>query len=165
MSIFPSWVENRLFPCLESGFVRLKLLSLKGNIEQLKNLHLPQNQSAFTARLACKNFKVLGLGFKQPFKETSADVTLEKGSLLISDLRARFGRSKIKGASLNIRGLYSNRPSYEILMAGSFELQDLIQQLEMNFIPQGIRKKLGSMATLSGKLECRTKVLYKSGSE
>jgi len=169
-NLFPApllspWIENRLFPILHTGGIRLELLSLKGRADQFQNLHLPENQSALTLRFECRNFMVSANGVEEPFKGTSAHVILEKGTLIISRLRGNFGRSAIRDSNLRVKNLFSTKPSFEGAVGGSFDLQDLIRQRGMDLIPDDVRRRLDQVQSLSGNLEGRAGFLYEYGWE
>jgi len=159
--LLPPWLENRLFPILNAGNVRLKLLALKGSIEQLQDLS--ENRSALTMMFECQDLKVSGDGIQLPFEEVFAEVNFENGDFHVSDLRANFGDSKIKHASLDVRDVYSHYPRFEISMDGSFDLHGLMRQKEMNVIPSDVRLDLDRVRELSGSLECRARFGYEHG--
>ena len=157
------WVENRLFPLLHAGDVRLKVLSLKGRLDQFRNLGQPQNQNSLAARLECKNFEVFENSIQNPLKEISAEVILQRGTLLISGLKAISGRSSIKDASLNIKELFSENPSFEAFLDGSFDLHELMQQKDTDLIPPGLRHQLDKLESFSGNMECQVGLFYEYG--
>ena len=164
-TLLSPWVENRLFPLLNRGDVRLKLLSLKGRLDELKNLRLPRNHRVFTMKVECKNFEVLGNGIKHPFRDVAAKVIFQNGALLVSGLRANFKDSTIREAGLEVRDIFSHKPSVEVLMDGSFDLHALLDQKDMDFIPPDVIRKLNQMESISGNLECRARFRYEYGWE
>jgi len=160
LHILSPWIENRLFPVLRNGDIRLKMLSLKGSVDQFKNLHLPENHSVIGARLECKNFEILGGGIQLPFKETSAEVILELGTLRVSGLRSNFGHSIIRDASLEMEEIFKGRTTYEALVDGSFDLHDLMRQREMDLLPSEVRNRLSQVEDVSGNLICNAWFRY-----
>jgi len=163
--LLPPWIETQLFPVLDAGYARLDLLSIKGNLNQIKNLAQPQNHDVLTVKFACKNVKLLGLGLTQPLKEISAEVNFERGALGISGLGARFGSSAIRGGDIGIAGVYGDKPSYEVSLVGSFDLRDLIKQMEMDLIPQEVRRWCDRVQSVAGKLDAQVTILYERGWE
>jgi hypothetical protein len=163
--LLPPWIETQLFPMLDAGYARLDLLSIKGNLNQIENLELPQNQDVLKLKFACKNVKLLGLGLTQPLKEISAEVNFERGDMGISGLGARFGSSAIRGGDLGIVGVYGDKPSYEVSVVGSFDLRDLIKQMEMDLIPKEVRRWCTRVQSIAGKLDAQVTVLYETGWE
>lgn len=161
--LFPTWIETQLFPMLDAGYAKLDLLSIKGNLNQIENLTQPQNHDALSLKVACKNVKLLGLGLKQPLKEISAEVSLERGVLEISGIGARFGKSAIRGGNLGINGVLGDNPSYRISLEGSFDLDDLVQQMEMDLIPKEVHRWSERVQDVSGKLDAQVTILYESG--
>lgn len=169
-SLFPSpilnpWVENRLFPILKTGDVRLKLLALKGSLGQFRNLELPENRDALSMRFQCKNFEVSGNGIQLPFKGVSADVVLENGDLLVSGLKARFGSSIIDEAALHVTDIFRKRPLYDVLMDGKVDLQELMRQRDMELIPSDVRRSLNQVGPLTGSMVFRASFGYENGWE
>ena len=161
--LLPPWLETQLFPMLDAGYARLDMLSIKGNLHQIKNLEQPQNQDVLTVKFTSKNVKLLGFGLTEPLKEISAEVNIERGALGISGLGARFGSSTIRGGDLGIEGLYGDNPSYEVSLVGSFDLSDLIKQMEMDLIPKEVRQWCDRVQSVAGKLDAQVTVLYESG--
>ncbi|MFC1531931.1 AsmA-like C-terminal domain-containing protein [Thermodesulfobacteriota bacterium] len=159
--LIPPWFENKLFPILNTGNIRLKLLSLKGNTDQFRNLQMAGNRSALEIGLECRNFEVSGRGIQPPFKELSALVTLKDGDFRVSDLKTRFGNSNINDAELDVKGILGNSPFFEVLVDGSFDLQDLIRQNEMEFMVSKARRQLGQLSELTGRLEFKARFGYK----
>jgi len=167
-SLFPSpflapWVEERLFPLLNDGDIRLTRLLLKGRPDQLQDLNLADNPSALTIKTEYKNLEISGNGLKQPFRDISAEISLEKGALLVSGLKTNFGSSTIKEASLYIDGLFRGNPSFETLLDGAFDLQELIALRETELFPPDVAQQLNKMESLSGKLACRARFRYEDG--
>ncbi len=163
--ILPPWIETQLLPLLDAGYARLNLLSIKGNLDQIENLDLPQNQDVLTVKFACKNVKLFGLGLVQPFKGISAEINFAKGVFDISGLGARFGNSVVRGASLGVEGLYGESPSYEASLVGSFDIHDLIQQMNMDLVPNEVRRWSDQVQSVTGKLDAQVTLLYKTGWE
>jgi hypothetical protein len=163
--LLPPWIETQLFPMLDAGYARLDLLSIKGNLNQIENLEQPQNRDVLTVKFASKNVKLLGLGLTDPLKEISAEVNFEKGILGISGLGARFGSSVIRGGDLGVEGVYGDNPSYEVSLVGSFDLRDLINQMEMDLIPKEVRRWCKRVQSATGKLDAQVTILYESGWE
>ena len=163
--ILPPWIEKQLFPVLDAGYARLDLLSIKGNIHQIENLALPQNQDVLKTRFTCKNVKLFGLGLVEPVRDLSAEVNLEKGVLGISGLGAQFGNSVIRGASIGIEGVYGDKHIYEASLAGSFKFQDLKRQMEMDLVPNEVRQWLGRVQSINGEVDAQAVVHYETGWE
>ena len=161
LPITKKWLETKLFPILERGDVRMDLLRIKGSFDQLRNIKDPGNQSALDMVFDCRNFKVSGEGIQLPFDDVSAMVELSDGDFHILDLRGRFGDSIIKQAGLNVHGMLSGLPFFEIMVNGAFDLDELISQREMYVIPNGARKNLDNFIDSRGRLECKTRIGYK----
>ena len=163
--ILPEWIETQLFPLLDAGYARLDLLSIKGNIDQIENLDLPQNQDVLAAQFTCKNVKLFGRGLVQPAKEISAELNIEKGVLGISGLGAQFGNSVLRGASLNVEGIYNDEPIYEASLVGSFKLHDLKRQMEMDLVPSVVRQWLSRVQSINGDIDVQAVIRYETGWE
>lgn len=161
--ILPPWIETQLFPMLDTGYARLNLLSLKGKVDQIENLDLPQNQDALTVKFSCKNVTLFGRGLVQPVTEIAAEIDFEKGILGISGLGASFGRSVVREAGLGIEGLYGDHPSYKASLGGSFDLHDLKQQMEMDLIPDEVRRWSGRVQSVTGNIDAQVTLLYETG--
>ena len=162
-SLLPQWIENRLFPMLAGGNVRVDLFSLDGTIKQLKNLDRPGNADALSMKLAWRDLAVLIDKSALPFKEVSGELNIENGALLISKVNAGFGRSTVKQGTFHVKNLYRDTITYDITAGGPFDLQDLMHQREVHLIPLDVRQRLKEFESVSGNLEARIRVRYKSG--
>lgn len=162
-SLLPQWIENRLFPMLTGGNVRVDLFSLDGTLKQLKNLGQPENADALSMKLAWRDLAVLIDKNALPFKEVSGELNIENGALLISEVKAGFGRSTVKQGRFHVKNLYRDAITYDITAGGSFDLQDLMQQREGHLIPPDVRQRLKEFESASGNLEALVWVRYKSG--
>lgn len=168
--IFPfplmaAWVENELFSMFNHGDIKLDFFTLKGNTAQFNNMRIPENRSVLALGLICRNLEASGYGIQIPFHEVSGNITLKDGDFHVSGLGAHFGNSQIRDSGLDIKGFLTHSPHYEILIGGSFDIQELISQEEMNIMPPGIRRSVDKIRGLGGHLECRTKIDYESGWE
>ena len=165
--IFPfplmaSWVENELFSMFDHGDIKLDFFTLKGNTVQLNNMSIPENRSVLALGLLCRNLEASGNGIQIPFQEVSGKITLKDGDFHVSGLSARFGNSEIRDSGLDIKDVLTHSPHYEMLIGGSFDIQELISQEEMSIIPPGIRRSVDKIRGLGGHLECQTKIGYES---
>jgi len=158
--LLPLWLEKVLFPILDNGDIKLDSLILEGNTSQFKNLRIPENRSTLQLGFECRNFEVSGNGIQEPFREVSACVTLKDGDFHVSGIDARFGNSLITDAELFIKGILTHSPSFEVLMNGSFDIQELISQDEMDMIPPGVSQRLDRFRGLKGSMECKTRIGY-----
>jgi hypothetical protein len=163
--LLPRWLENLLFPMLDSGDIRLDSLTFTGNTDQLKHLKLPENNSAMSLGFVCRNMDVSGKGFQIPFHNVSAQITLQNGDLNVSGVKARFGDSFIKDAGLNIKGLLTHIAYLEVLMNGSFSVRDLVNQSEMELISPAVSESLNQYRSLRGDMDCNVSIRYEHGWE
>ncbi|MBN2126073.1 MAG: AsmA-like C-terminal region-containing protein [Deltaproteobacteria bacterium] len=163
--LLPAWLESRLFPLLRDGRVQLQRLALKGTPECLRSLDLPENRSALTMQVACRDFGVLGGGIQLPFEGVSAIVAYEEGDLLISKLKAGFGEgSSIREGSLRVTGLgEGERSCFEARLDGSFDLSELMKQKYMDILPPDVIRKLQELEPVYGELECQAGFRYEQG--
>ncbi|MCD6297171.1 MAG: AsmA-like C-terminal region-containing protein, partial [Deltaproteobacteria bacterium] len=160
----PQWIENRLFPMFAGGNVRVDLFSLDGTLKQFQNLSRPENADALSMKLAWRDLAVLIDKNALPFKEVTGELNIENGALLISEVQGGFGRSIVKQGALHINNLYrGDAITYDITAGGSFDLQDLMHQREVHLIPLAVRQRLKEFESVSGNLEARVRVRYKSG--
>ena len=161
--LIPSWVEQTLLPLLKHGDIRLDQLSLEGRPNQFKNIHLPENRSLLDLRFVCENFRIMDDRVGQPIEKVSADVTLNEGVFQISRLKARFGKSTINRGNLKIHGVYSDRLMHRADLEGSFDLKELIRQLNIDLVPEDMRPRLDGSTPLSGNLDSKVTFLYQDG--
>ena len=161
--LLPLWIENRLFPILTSGDVSVELFSLNGTFKQIKKLRMPSNAEVLSMRLAWKELEVLKDGGGLPFKEVSGNLSIENGALLVSGVKANFGRSTVKDARLDNCSLVSNMKGFCVSVDGLFDLQDLLRQREIHLIPIEVRRRLHGFESASGNLDAYIKVRYEKG--
>jgi hypothetical protein len=158
--LLAAWVEDELFPIFDNGDIKLNFFTLQGKLAQFKDLKIPENRSVLGLGLECRNLEASGKGVQVPFREVSCEITLKDGDFHVSGLGARFGNSLIKNAGLDIKGMLTHSPHFEILMDGSFDIQELMSQEEMMIIPPGIRRSLDQIHGLDGRMECVTRIGY-----
>lgn len=156
--LLPSWVQERLFPMLNAGDIRLKRLKMEGTIDRLRHLKKEENRQALEMDFECRDLEVQGGGI--PFEEVSALISLKEGDFRISGLKGNFGHSEIRNAELDIYGIFDKPASYEGIFHGSFDIRELLEQKEMQFIPIGMRERLQPLQEASGKMECGLRFGY-----
>lgn len=160
--VLPTWLGEGLLPHLRGGELGLEQLSFKGRVAQIQELHLPENQSTVSFRLALKNLEVFGKTEGQAFQIVSANVIFKEGNLLLSNLRAKSKRSDLRKGSIGIRRLLSGNPSFDGFIEGTFDLQELFEQRDLDFIPRDFRERVDAIQSLSGRVELFVNFLYRS---
>ncbi|HUU80020.1 MAG TPA: hypothetical protein VMW90_01120, partial [Acidobacteriota bacterium] len=158
--ILPSWFEKRLFPLLTEGEVRVNRFSMNGTLRQLRNLALPENSGSLSLKVAWKNLEVLRDEAPLPFRSVSGELDIKNGALLLSGLKARFGKSEVKAASLEVRNLFGGHAGYEVLVDGFYDLGDLLKQADMGLIPAKLRAELHGFESASGNLKASVSAVY-----
>ncbi len=158
--LLPQWFETRLFPIFRGGKVRTDLFSLNGPIDQIKSLNLPENAGILSLRLTFINTEMLEEGSFLPLRDVSGELSIEKGSLLISGARADLVGSVINDFSLKIPSLYAKHLSYYVLADGTFELDDLKKQAQLDLTPLNLRNWCQGLESVSGKVHARIHAEY-----
>lgn len=159
-SLLRLWVENQLFPLFKGGQVSVDLLSLKGTLNEIENLDLAKNAKALSLRITCKNLEALSEKGGLPFKGTTGNLSITDGSLFVSGVRASFGRSSVKEASLAVNSLYVDAPTFGVSITGTFDLQDLLRQQDNDLIPTEIRSRLRGFESATGELSSHVVLRY-----
>lgn len=163
--LLPPWVENRLFPLLQTGTVRLEHLAIVGSLEEIESLDEPEHAEALSLAVDCRGFRIEGPAVPTPFEEVSARVTYHQGGLTIADLRGSLSDSKVREGRLEIRNILETRPIWDILVDGDFRLQTLMEQKQIDFIPPDALQMLDRLGPMSGSLSCRARFRYEKGWE
>lgn len=96
------WFDEKLLPVLESGKVQLSKFTARGDMEQFRNLHRPENRSVFELRLDCRDLVFAGEGIPLPFEKVSGTVFWKDSDFFIEDVTAEFGKSAISNAGLSM---------------------------------------------------------------
>lgn len=154
------WVESRLFPLLQKGEARLDHLTLNGTLEDLENLGHPDHEDALALSVACRRFVVSGGGMPYPFRDVSAVVHYEKGDLVIADLKGHLNDSLLREGRLEVTDVQQERPVWDILLDGDFDLQTLKEHKRMVFLPPDVLHTLDRVGPVVGRLSCRTWFRY-----
>ncbi len=152
-SLLPQWVDTRLFPIFSNGHVRVDLFSLKGKLDQIRNLDLQKNAGALLLRLTCSDLTAFKGAGGVPVEGVSGNLEIEKGSIHASGVKAHFSNSDIRDGSLNLSSLYVDDPSIRVAVAGSFHIEDLLQQKDLPLIPDEVRLHLLDFASTTGNIE------------
>mgnify|MGYP006278055081 CR=1 FL=1 len=155
------WVESRLFPLLQEGEARLEHLTLNGTLRDLENLGRLEHEDALALSMACRGFVVSGGGIPYPFQNVSAVVRYEEGDLVIADLNGRLNDSLLREGRLEVTDIQHDRPLWDILVDGDFDLETLKAHKRMAFLPPDVLRTLDRIGPVSGRLSCRTWFRYK----
>lgn len=152
--LLPSWLEDRLFPMLNDGDIRLKNLTIKGTTDRIRHLKKEENRTALEMDFECHDLEVRGGGIQVPFEKVSALVSLRRGDFRISGISGIFGHSEIRNAMLEFHGIFADSSSYEGELHGSFDLRELMKQKEIQYIPADLLEPLKPVQDLAGRMEC-----------
>ena len=163
--LLPPWLDKRLFPMFLKGDVRINSLLMKGRFNQLEDMDLPENHAVFTLKVDCQHLEILAKKGVAPFRDVSGLVSYENGDLLISRLKAVFANSSIGEGEFLVRNLPGDKPVFESMVDGSFDLKDLMARRSMDIVPPDIIQKLDQLAPISGRLECKARFRYETGWE
>ena len=105
-SLLPQWVETDLFPIFSGGDVRVDLFSLKGTLNQIKNLDRPKNAGALLLQLTCNGLTAFKDDGGVPVDGVSGNLEIEKGAIRVSNVKAHFRDSEISDGTLYLSSLY-----------------------------------------------------------
>lgn len=170
-SLLPGWLEARLFPCFSDGKVRVDDFALNGTVQEIEGLDRYENAQALSLGLTCEGMTAFKGEDVPPMQDVSGHVAVKKGVLLVTGMEAGFGDSEIKEGTLTVDTLYSDTPAYEASLSGSFEIEDLLRQQGLHFIPPEVTRALnrwnaGSLLqtrSVSGRLDAQVGVVYQNG--
>jgi hypothetical protein len=158
--LLPLWLENRLFPILTSGDIKVNTFSLIGDIDRIRHMSRPENRSVMEMLFECRGFEVSGGGIRIPFKEVSADVELKDGLFRVTGLNAGFGDSLIKNAGLDIRDVFSESRFYEIKAEGDCDIKELMSQKGMDVVPLNASRYLDQLPDINGRISGNISIGY-----
>jgi len=161
--LLPLWLEKRLFPILTDGEIRVNNFSLKGGIDQIRHMQMPENRSVMELLFECRGFVVSGDGIRLPFKDVSAEIGLKEGLFSVSGLKAGFGDSIIKDAGLNIRDVFDVSRFYEICINGDLDIKDLLSQRDMDVVSVKASGRIDKWPDMTGRLSGKTTIGYQRG--
>lgn len=159
----PNWLENRLFPMIASGDIRINGFSLKGKVDRIRHMKRPENWSLMEMDYECRGIEVSGSGVDIPFREVSADMALKDGLFSISGLNARFGDSLIRDSGMDIRDSYIPSRFLEFNVNGDFEIKDLLSQRKMDVVPTTLSGLIDQWPDIDGGIMCSTSIGYQKG--
>jgi hypothetical protein len=154
------WLEEKLFPLFEQGRVRIDELLLKGTSEQFKHISDEKNSSVISMTLTCESFTLANMGIQMPVSEVSATVDIRDNNLAVKNLTGVFGTSKVKDASVIVKGLTAPIPVFTIPVEGDFDIQELLTHRYLEVIPQTARERIDTYSGLSGRLSVKTVIGY-----
>lgn len=161
--LLPAWIEDRLFPIVTGGDVRVDLFSLNGTFRQIENLDLPENGGVLAMRLTWDKLDVFKNAGGLPFNGVSGELDIKNGSLRVSGVNGTFAQSSVKDGALDIKSLFAEEIIYYIGLGGSFDLEDLLRQREIKLIPVRIRQNLDRLEYASGTLEAVVQLRFEEG--
>ena len=158
--LLPVWLEDRLLKGIKEGHVKVEHFTLNGTIEDIENLDIPKSKGVLSTRVLWEDLDVFMAGGSLPVNNVKGKLVVENGRLLVSDVMGTFGLSKIKEASLEIKDLYADVNSYLISINGEFLLQDLMHQRGIPLIPRDVRRVLGKIEPVNGKMRGSIGIVY-----
>ncbi len=161
--LLPPWMEDDLFPILQSGTVILEHLIITGSIEEIKDMDEPENAGALSLSVDCRDFRVEGSSLPDPFTQVDGRVIYHEGNLLITDLKGSLDDSIIREGRLEISRLLEERSVWDILVDGDFHVRTLLEQREILFIPPDAFLNLNRLGPMTGTLETRVWFRYETG--
>ncbi len=161
--LLPTWIEDRLFPIVTGGDVRVDLFSLNGTFKNIEDLDLPENAGVLAMRLTWQKLDVFKDAGGLPCNGVSGELDIKDGSLRVSGVNGTFRQSFVKDGTLDIKSLFAEEIIYDISLGGSFELEDLLRQREINLIPVRIRQNFNRLEYASGNLEAIVKLRFEEG--
>lgn len=157
-SLLPQWVETDLFPIFSGGDVRVDLFSLKGTLNQIKNLDRPKNAGALLLQLTCNGLTAFKDDGGVPVDGVSGNLEIEKGTIRVSNVEAHFRDSKISDGTLYLSSLYVDVPTIRVTVDGSFDLADLVLQRGLSLVPDEVRQKLQRFESVTGKMNASVEI-------
>ncbi len=161
--LLPPWMESQLFPILQSGIVRLEHLIITGSVEEIESMDEPENAGALSLSVDCRDFLIEGRSLPDPFTQVDGRVVYHEGDLLITDLKGSLDDSIIREARLEIKHLLEERSVWDILVDGDFQVQTLLRQRGIHFIPPDAFLSLNRLGPMTGNLESRAWLRYETG--
>ncbi|MBW1705424.1 MAG: AsmA-like C-terminal domain-containing protein [Deltaproteobacteria bacterium] len=161
--LLPTWIEDRLFPIVTGGNVRVDLFSLNGTFNQIENMDLPVNAGVLAMQLTWDKLNVFKDAGGLPFNRVLGKLDIKNGALLVSGVNGKFGQSFVKDGSLDIKSLFADNIIYDIRLSGSFDIEELLRQRGINLIPVKIRQDLNRLEYASGHLESVVQLRFEDG--
>ncbi len=147
-----SWLEEELFPAVESGLFRLESLSLGGPLERLRDIDLPENADLFSMTMLWKDTRISPNG-GIPFREVSGRMTIADGRLELSETEGAFGNSRVKSAGLITDLAHMDSAAVDLMIDGDFQIPDVVRQKDVEGMPEYIRRRLALFSAASGSIQ------------
>jgi len=157
-SLLPQWVETDLFPIFSGGDVRVDLFSLKGRLNEIKNLDTAKNAGSLLLQLTCNGLTAFKDDAGVPVDGVSGNLEIEKGAIRVSNVEAHFRDSKISDGTLYLSSLYVDVPTIRVTVDGSFDLADVVQQKDLSLVPDDVRQQLRRFESVTGKMNASVEV-------
>jgi len=157
-SLLPQWIETDLFPIFFGGDVRVDLFSLKGTLNQIKNLDRAKNAGALLLQLTCNGLTAFKDDGGVPVDGVSGNLKIEKGAIRVSNVNAHFRDSEISDGTLYLSSLYVDVPTIRVTVDGSFDLADLVLQRGLSLVPDEVRQQLQGFQSVSGKMNANVEI-------
>jgi len=161
--LLPMWLEDRLFPIIAGGDIKINGFNLKGGIDQIRHMSRPENRSVLEMFFECRGLEVSGGGIGIPFRNVTADMELKDGFFRIKGLNAGFGSSLIKNAGIEISDVFSISRFYEINADGDFDIRELMSQKGMDVVPLNVSRFLDRQPDIKGRISGNISIGYRKG--
>ena len=162
-SLLPSWVEGRLFPIFSGGNVCVNLFSLNGPWRRLEKLDFQENAGLLRLQITCRGLTAFNHEPGLKVDRVSGNLEIRNGEIHVSQVKGRFGESRIDKGSLFLKDLYVDDPYIRVLVVGLFRVEDLLAQTNLKLIPPEVRSKIMEVEMASGKLDANVNIVYEPG--
>jgi hypothetical protein len=158
--LLPQWLGTTLFPLFSNGSVQLDGLRLKGSLAKIGNLDQRENADALAVYLRIQDVDAFAEESLRPVSDVSGKVAVEDGQLLVSEVRGRFGSSRLDEFTLTFGDLYQSGQHYDFSVKGDFDLDDLKIQAPLKIIPRPIGRFVDRFDVAEGRLICDSRWFF-----
>jgi hypothetical protein len=152
--LFPDVIKRELLPVINNGDVRMNAFTLKGGLDQIQALGVPENATVMSLNLALRSMVIQRPDIPE-FRDVSCVLSFDKGVFSLENLAGGFGQSVFQNSSIVVPNIYAERIRYRVLADAKLSMQDIKHLKNRSFLSSDVQKQIQAIQVIDGEANIR----------
>lgn len=152
--LFPDVIKRELLPVINNGDVRMNAFTLKGGLDQIQALGVPENATVMSLNLALRSMVIQRPDIPE-FRDVSCVLSFDKGVFSLENLAGGFGQSVFQNSSIVVPNIYAERIRYRVLTDAKLSMQDIKHLKNRSFLSSDVQKQIQAIQVIDGEADIR----------
>lgn len=152
--LFPDVIKRELLPVINNGDVRMNAFTLKGGLDQIQALGVPENATVMSLNLALRSMVIQRPDIPE-FRDVSCVLSFDKGVFSLENLAGGFGQSVFQNSSIVVPNIYAERIRYRVLADAKLSMQDIKHLKNRSFLSSDVQKQIQAIQVIDGEADIR----------